>query len=113
MTVEPKPANMPEGLERALGELDMTNRDLGRLCGVVDSTVQRWLNGSMRIPLPVARLVALMVLMRRMQAVFDSGWGKEQTDAVDGSRSRGGGADADGAVTGDDRDGIGDGAADR
>ncbi len=54
-----------ERLEEQLEQLDVTNVECARLCGVSLSTVQRWLVPGTPVPLAVLRLLELMVLMRR------------------------------------------------
>jgi hypothetical protein len=58
-------------LSRLLDELDLTNKDLSRLCEVAPATVQRWLAGSGPIPMAVIRMLMLMVHVRRASELCD------------------------------------------
>lgn len=74
----------PDTLGVLLEQLDLTNRDLARLCEVAPATVQRWLAGSGPIPMAVIRMLLLMVHVRRASQLTDvnhehpQAWVREQ-----------------------------------
>lgn len=52
----------PTSLRSVIAKLDVNNTELGRFLGHSDGReVRRWLAGTSPIPVPVAKLLALMV----------------------------------------------------
>lgn len=52
----------PTQLRTIIGKLDVNNTELGRFLGHTDGReVRRWLAGDVPVPVPVAKLLGLMV----------------------------------------------------
>ncbi len=72
-------------LERLLYELDITNPEASRACGVTVQTVYRWLRGDAPIPKMALRLFQLMLNIKGTENMIRVQWcepPKGETDDV-------------------------------
>lgn len=72
-----------ERLAKHLEDLDLTNVDASRLCGVSEATVYRWLNGRTLVPLMALRLFALLVAAKRLQPMLQVSWSDPEVELQD------------------------------
>ena len=61
-------------LRHLLEELDITNEEAARLCGVYRSSVQRWLSGDVPIPASVIRMLEYQRFIERGQRLIKVLW---------------------------------------
>lgn len=74
-------------LETLLEALDMTNTDLAQHAGVARSSVQRWLAGTVQVPLSVLRMLELMQHARQTPGMARVLWANPDEMLLDDLRS--------------------------
>lgn len=76
-----------ERLRYLLEQLDLTNADAARICGVAQATVYRWLGDQGPVPAMALRLFALMRHTQAAQPLLQVSWSHpddELQDKLDG-----------------------------
>jgi hypothetical protein len=73
-TMTKRPELTPKRLSQQLIELDITNREAAYYCGVIDSTIYRWLKGDTPIPASVIRMFDLMIHVRMGEVLTRVRW---------------------------------------
>ena len=72
----------PRNLRRLLVDLDITNREAARYCGVSEQSLYRWLAGDAPVPEMAVRMFTYQLYIQRGQNMIRITWAEpEETSA--------------------------------